>query len=75
MLLIIEIVLASTSAILALCTIFHVINLVIIYTVVLISSSVSAFEYPTRQAIVPSLVKREEMASALSLNTVMMQSM
>src|SRR5947209_16898481 len=73
MLLIIEVVLASTSAVLALCTILHVINLVIIYIVVLISSSVSAFEYPTRQAIVPSLVKREEMASALSLNTVMMQ--
>ena len=69
----IEVIMASMSAILALCTMFHVINLVIIYIVVLISASVSAFEYPTRQAIVPSLVKREEMAGALSLNTVMMQ--
>lgn len=73
LLLIIEVVLASMSAVLALCTIFRVINLVIIYVVVLIAACVSSFEFPTRQAIVPSLVKREEMAAALSLNTVMMQ--
>ena len=73
MLIVIEVVLASMSAILAFCTIFHVINIFIIYAVVLISASVSAFEFPTRQAIVPSLVEPEEMASALSLNTVMMQ--
>ena len=75
LLIIIEVTLASTSAVLALCTIFHVINLLIIYGVVLISATVSAFEFPTRQAIVPSLVKREEMANAVSLNSVMMQSM
>jgi MFS family permease len=73
LLFIIEILLASTSAVLALCTVFHVINIVIIYIVVLIAGSVSAFEFPTRQAIVPSLVRREEMIDALSLNTVMMQ--
>jgi MFS family permease len=73
LLIIIEVTLASTSTILALCTIFHVINLFIIYGVVLVSASVSAFEFPTRQAIIPSLVKREEMASALSLNSAMMQ--
>src|SRR6266851_2153090 len=73
LLLIIEIVLASTSAVLALCTIFHVINIAIIIVVVLIAASVSAFEFPTRQAIVPSLVRREEMIDALSLNTAMMQ--
>lgn len=73
MLIIIEVTLAITSTILALCTIFHVINLFIIYGVVLVSASVSAFEFPTRQAIIPGLVKREEMANALSLNSVMMQ--
>jgi len=73
LLLIIEIVLASTSAVLALCTIFHVINIAIIIVVVLIAASVSAFEFPTRQAIVPSLVRREEMIDALSLNMAMMQ--
>lgn len=73
LLLIVEITLAGTSAVLALCTIFHVINMVIIYAVILISASVSAFEFPTRQAIVPTLVPRKQMANALSLNTVMMQ--
>jgi len=74
MLLVIELVLASTSAVLALCTIFQVINVLIIYLVVLVAASVSAFEFPTRQAMVPTLVPREQMADALSLSMVMMQS-
>ena len=73
MLLIIEITMASTSAILALCTIFHVINMFIIYTVVLVAASVSAFEFPTRQAVIPTLVPREQMPDAMSLSMVMMQ--
>src|SRR6266446_7616344 len=47
MLLVIEAVLAMTSTVLALCTIFHVINIIIIYIVVLIAASVSAFEFPS----------------------------
>src|SRR5437764_537671 len=39
LLIVIEIVLALTSAVLALCTVFHVINIVIIYIVVLIAAS------------------------------------
>ncbi len=73
LLIIIEVTLMATSAILALCTIFQIINLFIIYGVVLVAASVSAFEFPTRQAIIPSLVKREEMAHAISLSSVMMQ--
>ncbi len=73
MLLVIELTLAAMSAILAVCTIFHIINLWIIYSVVLIAASVSAFEFPTRQAIIPTLVPREQMASAISLSMVMMQ--
>ena len=73
MLLVIELVLAATSAVLALCTIFHVINIAIIYVVVLIAAAVSAFEFPTRQAIVPGLVKREEIPDAMSMSTVMVQ--
>jgi MFS family permease len=75
MLIVIEIVLALTSAVLALCTAFHVINMVIIYIVVLIAASVSSFEFPTRQAMIPTLVRREEMSDALSLSMVMMQTM
>src|SRR5712692_308984 len=61
MLLVIELLLAASSAVLAICTILHVINLVIIYIVVLIAASVSAFEFPTRPALVPTLVPREQM--------------
>src|SRR3989440_6506790 len=73
MLLIIEITMASTSTILALCTIFHVINMFIIYIVVLVAASVSAFEFPTRQAVIPTLVPREQMPDAMSMSMVMMQ--
>lgn len=73
MLLVIEVTLACMSIILALCTISHVINIWIIYGVVLVSASVSAFEFPTRQAIIPTLVPRNQMASAVSLSMVMMQ--
>lgn len=73
LLIVIEVVLASLSAVLALCTIFHVINIAIIYIVVLVAAAVSSFEFPTRQAIIPGLVKREEMPDALSLSMVMMQ--
>lgn len=70
LLVIVNVVLACASAALALCTIFHVINVAIIYGIVLVASSVSAFEFPTRQAVIPSLVPRAQMANAVSLSTV-----
>src|SRR5437870_7781637 len=73
LLIVIEIVLALMSAILALCTAYNVINMLIIYSVVLIAASVSSFEFPTRQSMIPTLVRREEMSDALSLSMVMMQ--
>jgi MFS family permease len=73
MLMVIEISMAAMSAILALCTMLHIITLWIIYVVVLVAASVSAFEFPTRQAIIPALVPREQMANAVSLSMVMMQ--
>ncbi len=73
LLLLIEAVMTSSSVVLAVCTHFQVINLVIIYIVVLISASVSAFEFPTRQAIIPTLVPRSQLTSAVSLSSVMMQ--
>ena len=69
----VEIGLAVMSTILALTTIFHVINMFIIYAVVLVAASVSAFEFPTRQSIIPSLVPRWQMGDALSLSMAMMQ--
>ncbi|HEX6800076.1 MAG TPA: MFS transporter [Ktedonobacterales bacterium] len=73
MLMIINVSLAATSAALAITTILGIINIPLIYAIALISSAVSAFEFPTRQAIVPTLVRREEIADALSLNMVGMQ--
>src|SRR6476659_684788 len=66
MLLAIEIAMSAASTVLALCTFLHVINIWIIYVVVLFSATVSAFEFPTRQAIIPTLVPRSQMASAVS---------
>ncbi|HZO71229.1 MAG TPA: MFS transporter [Ktedonobacteraceae bacterium] len=73
LLLFIEVTMALMSAVLALCTFFNVINMYIIYLVVLISACVSAFEFPTRQAIIPTLVPRRQLVNAVSLSMVMMQ--
>jgi len=58
LLLVIQVVLAALSAILALCTLFHVINMFIIYAVVLVAASVYACDFPPRQAIIPNLIPR-----------------
>lgn len=73
LLLVIQIVLAALSAVLALCTLFHVINMFIIYAVVLVAASISAFDFPTRQAIVPNLIPRERLADAMPLYMAMIQ--
>ncbi|MGH2507482.1 MAG: MFS transporter [Ktedonobacteraceae bacterium] len=73
MLMIVNMVMMCFSTTLALCTTQQVINLPIIYIVILLSSAVSSFDFPTRQAIIPTLVQREQIANALSLNSVMMQ--
>ena len=73
LLLFIEVTLALMSAILALCTFFNVVNMYIIYVVVLISACVSAFEFPARQAMIPTLVPRRQLVNAVSLSMVMMQ--
>lgn len=73
LLLIIEAAMATSSVVLAVCTHFRIINLAIIYIVVLLAASFSAFEFPTRQAIIPSLVPRSQLTSAVSLSSVMMQ--
>lgn len=73
LLIVVNAVLAAMSAVLALCTIFRVINAPIIFAVVFLSAIASAFEFPTRQAIIPTLVPRAQMADAMSLSMVMMQ--
>src|SRR5437763_1230556 len=39
----------------------------------MVAASVAAFDFPTRQAIIPTLVPREQVAEATSLNMIMIQ--
>ncbi len=72
-LLAVNILLAGISAALALTTSSGAITVYIIYAAVLASATVSSFEFPTRQAIIPTLVPRAQMPDAMSLSMVAMQ--
>ena len=73
LLLIVNTALAALSAVLALTTHLRVINIAIIYAIVLVAATASSFEFPTRQAIIPTLVTRDQLADALSLGIVSTQ--
>lgn len=73
MLIVVNLAMMSFSVVLALCTTLQIINVALIYVLVLGAATASSFEFPSRQAIIPTLVPREQMADALSLNSVMMQ--
>ncbi|MGB7537416.1 MAG: MFS transporter, partial [Anaerolineales bacterium] len=46
----------------------------LLYGLMVLSSSFGAFDAPARQSLIPTLVPREDMASAFSLNSTMMQA-
>ena len=71
MLMIVNLAMMIVAAILALCTNLQMVNMVIIYLLILLSASASSFEFPTRLAIIPHLVPREQMVDAISLDSVM----
>jgi MFS family permease len=50
------------------------ISLALLYALTALGSTVGSFDLPARQALVPSLVPRADLANALSLNTAMMQT-
>src|SRR6185437_8907576 len=60
LLIVVNVILASLSAVLALTTRMGVINVGLIYAIVLLAAIASSFEFPTRQAIIPTLVPREQ---------------
>jgi MFS family permease len=45
-----------------------------IYMLAAVSSAVGAFDLPARQALLPTLVPREDLPNAISLNTIAMQT-
>jgi MFS family permease len=45
-----------------------------IYVLSAVGAAVSAFDLPARQALVPTLVPREHLANAITLNTIMFQT-
>lgn len=56
------------SGVLALTTALGVINVGVIYAVTFLAGVTSAFNGPARQALIPALVPREELAAALTVN-------
>ena len=50
------------------------ITLPLLYGLTALGATVGSFDLPARQALVPSLVPRADLANALSLNTAMMQA-
>src|ERR1700730_3017300 len=66
MLIIVNLSMVIFSIDLALCTNLQIINIALIYVLILLSAAASSFEFPTRLAIIPNLVPREQMADAIS---------
>ncbi|HET8841952.1 MAG TPA: MFS transporter [Ktedonobacteraceae bacterium] len=71
MLLIVNIIMMLLSVAVALCTAFQAINLIVIFLFILCNATTSSFEFPTRQAIIPHLISREQLADAIALDSVM----
>jgi MFS family permease len=68
-----QLCLATSSGVLALLTATDTISPAAIYGVTLVAASLTAVGGPARQAFIPSLVPREEIAGAMSLNILAMQ--
>ncbi len=68
LLLISQSVLASFSLLLAISVALGWASLALLYGFAVITAAASAFDGPTRQAIIPSLVPRDRLANALTIN-------
>lgn len=64
-------VLMVVSGILTVATLFNLANPLIIYAVTAISSIALAFDSPPRMAMIPSLVHKDHLTNAMSLNSIM----
>ena len=73
LLIVVSATMMALSGVLALCTGLKGISVGIIYVVVFLGASVSAFDFPTRQAVIPALVPREHLVNALAFSSLMTQ--
>lgn len=73
LLLVSQLCLAASSAVLALLSATDTTSPAAIYAVTLVAASLTAVGGPARQAFIPSLVPRAEIAGAMSLNILAMQ--
>lgn len=71
LLLVVQLLLAGGSLVLAVTTWRGVASLPLIYVVTFCSAAVSAFDFPTRQALIPALVPHDDLPDALSLNALL----
>ncbi|HVZ67603.1 MAG TPA: MFS transporter [Patescibacteria group bacterium] len=65
--------LAILSLALALTTIGKIINPFFIYAVTILAAITTSFDLPARQAMIPNLVEKKDLANAMSLNVIMFQ--
>ena len=65
---------ALVALALALTTAFGISTLWPIYVLAALGSAVGAFDLPARQSLVPTLIPREHLPSAINLNTIVMQT-
>lgn len=68
LLVVVQAILLALSAVLALVTATGVATVPLLLGITLVSGAASAFDNPARQALIPGLVTREELAAALTLN-------
>jgi MFS family permease len=68
---VVQSVLACGSLVLASATALGFASLPLIYVVAFLMAAASAFDYPSRQALIPALVPEEELPAALSLNALL----
>ncbi len=68
LLLLSQTVLAFFSALLAISVSLGFVNVGLLYGFAVITAAASAFDSPTRQAIIPALVPRDKLANALTIN-------